>query len=41
VNTEKTGIKGVTERTHETENRPCILVVFDPAEPTPGTTKEV
>ena len=31
----------MAERTHETENRPRILVVFDPDEPAPGTTKEV
>jgi hypothetical protein len=31
----------MTVRTHETENRPRILVVLDPNEPTPGTTKEV
>jgi hypothetical protein len=30
----------MTERTHETEKRPRILLV-DPDEPTPGTTKEV
>jgi hypothetical protein len=30
----------MTERTHETENRLCILIVFDPTEPTPWITKE-
>jgi hypothetical protein len=30
----------MTERTHETENRPRILVVFDPDETTPGAEAE-
>ena len=31
----------MTEKPTKTGNRPHNLVVFNPAEPTPGTTKEV